>query len=289
MRKLAVTAFLLALVSIASAQDDYTKTIEKWRADHEADLRSEGNWLTVAGLSWLKEGKNTVGAGDTFDVALTDSFTGGKFGEIDFSKGVATLTVEPGVEASSNGQKVTTLVLDSDEKGKPTRVTVGTQTFYLIKRVDKYGIRLKDNNSKARREFKGEHWYKPHPRYKVTATYEQYPQPKDVLIPNVLGTSFKEKAPGLLRFKIAGKQYTLEPVIEDDHLFIIFKDLTSKTTTYGAGRFLYAAMPKNGKVELDFNKAENPPCAFTVFATCPLPPKQNRLNVSIPAGELRNH
>jgi uncharacterized protein (DUF1684 family) len=78
-------------------------------------------------------------------------------------------------------------------------------------------------------------------------------------------------------------------VIEEDHLFIIFRDLTYRTTTYGAGRFLYAPMPKDGKVILDFNKAENPPCAFTAFATCPLPPRGNRLNVSIPAGEKRNH
>lgn len=97
------------------------------------------------------------------------------------------------------------------------------------------------------------------------------------------------KSPGILHLQLNGKPYSLMPVEEGDHLFIIFKDLTGKTDTYGAGRFLYAARPLNGKVELDFNKAENPPCAFTEFATCPLPPPQNRLNVAIPAGEKRYH
>ncbi|HVE56713.1 MAG TPA: DUF1684 domain-containing protein, partial [Pyrinomonadaceae bacterium] len=129
--------------------------------------------------------------------------------------------------------------------------------------------------------------------YKIKAKFEAFDVPKEVLIPNVLGGNFKMKSPGILRFKLNGKKYALEPVLEEgsDKLFIIFRDATSRAETYGAGRFLYAEKAENGKVILDFNKAENPPCAFTSFATCPLPPPQNRLEVEIKAGEKRygNH
>src|SRR5205085_359946 len=135
--------------------------------------------------------------------------------------------------------------------------------------------------------FKGLHWFPIDDSYKVTAIFEQLDTPKEILIPNVLGSSFKMKSPGTLKFKIGGKAYSLQPVEEGDHLFIIFRDLSSKTETYGAGRFLYADKPVNGRVTLDFNKSENPPCAFTSFATCPLPPPQNRLDVAINAGEKR--
>ena len=124
---------------------------------------------------------------------------------------------------------------------------------------------------------------------RVTATLEAYPAPEDVLVPNQIGSTYKYQAPGILKFKLKGKDVSLMPVIEDDHLFIIFRDMTSRSATYGAGRFLYADMPKDGKVVLDFNKAENPPCAYTKFATCPLPPQQNRLTISIPAGEKKYH
>src|SRR5262249_48018564 len=103
---------------------------------------------------------------------------------------------------------------------------------------------------------------------------------------NILGDTQNLKSPGILKFKLNGQEYTLQPLSEDDKLFIIIRDLTSNKATYAASRFLYADAPKDGKVILDFNKAYNPPCAFTAFATCPLPPKENKLSVAIEAGEL---
>ncbi|HEV2842352.1 MAG TPA: DUF1684 domain-containing protein [Chthoniobacterales bacterium] len=279
---------LCALIS-AQAQSDYVKAIEKWRSDEEADLRKETGWLTVAGLFWLKEGINTVGAGPTFDVRLTDNFKGEKFGEIDLKGGVANLKVEDGVESQGDGKDIsTTIQLVSDEKGKPTQIRTGSQTFYLIKREERFGIRLKDSKSKARLEFKGQHWFPIDESYKVTARLEAFPEPKEAMIPNVLGGSFKMKSPGILKFAFKGKEYSLQPVDEGDGtLFIIFRDGSNLNETYSAGRFLYADKPVNGEAVLDFNKAQNPPCAFTPFATCPLPPPQNTLDVEIKAGEKR--
>jgi len=287
-----VFIFLVAFFSLAAtrvaAQTNYAKGIKEWRGERENKLKSEDGWLTVAGLFWLKEGTNSVGAGSGYDIELTENFKG-KFGEIEFKNAAAILKVESGVAAASEGESVSTLELASDEKGKPTVIQTGSQTFYLIKREDRFGIRLKDKNSRERVNFKGLHWFPINKNYKITARFEAFAEPKEVLIPNVLGGNFKMKSPGILKFKIRGKEYSLEPVAEEgsDKLFIIFRDFSSKTETYGAGRFLYAEKPFNGKVTLDFNKAENPPCAFTSFATCPLPPSQNRLDVEINAGEKR--
>jgi len=281
-------AIVLVFVTSARAQTDYVKAVEKWRSDEETDLKKETGWLTVAGLFWLKEGINTVGAGPDFDVRLTDNFKQGKFGEIDFKNGVAALKIESGVEAQSDGKSISTVDLVSDEKGKPTEIRTGSQTFYLIRREDRFGIRLKDSKSKARLAFKGQHWFPIDEGYKVTARFEALPEPKELMVPNVLGGFFKMKSPGILKFALKGKDYSLQPVTEEDgSLFIIFRDGSNLSETYKAGRFLYTDKPVNGEAVLDFNKAENPPCAFTPFATCPLAPPQNSLDVEIKAGEKR--
>jgi uncharacterized protein (DUF1684 family) len=291
MKKSCIILILFAVfaVSVFGQQTTYQDEITKWRADHEAELKTDSGWLTVAGLFWLKDGVNTIGAGSGFDVELTENFKQGKFGEINFQNGKASLKIENGVEALTDGKQVSEIELVSDEKGKPTVIQTGSQTFYLIKREERFGIRLKDKNSKQRSNFTGLKWFPIDEKYKIEATFEAFPEPKEVLIPNVLGGNFKMKSPGILRFKLKGKKYTLDPVTEEgsDELFIIFRDATSRTETYGAGRFLYTAKPLGGKVILDFNKSENPPCAFTSFATCPLPPPQNRLNIKITAGEKR--
>ena len=288
-KKSILLAIVLGFVISARAETDYVKAIEKWRSDREADLKKETGWFTLAGLFWLKEGINTVGAGEGFDVRLTDNFTKGKFGEIDLKNGMVTLKVEEGVESQGDGKGITTNIqMVSDEKGEPTKIRTGSQTFYLIKREERFGIRLKDSQSKARMAFKGLHWFPIDESYKVTARYEAFPEPKEVMVPNVLGGKFKMKSPGSLKFTLKGKEHSLQPVEEDDgKLFIIFSDGSNRSETYKSGRFLYADKPANDEAVLDFNKAENPPCAFTPFATCPLPPPGNSLDVEIKAGEKR--
>jgi hypothetical protein len=284
---LLLAALIVSAVS-GFADDEYAKTIEKWRSEETADLKKPDGWLSLAGLFWLKDGINTVGAGPQYDVRLTSNFKQGKLGEIDFKDGVATLKVEPGVDATCDGKPVSTLALVSDEKGKPTEIRTGSEMFYLIRREDRFGIRLKDNEAQARLTFKGQRWFPVDQTYRVKARLEAFPEPKELIVPNVLGGHFKMKSPGLLKFTLQGKELTLQPVIQDDgSLFIIFRDQSNLKETYAAGRFLDAAKPVDGETVLDFNRAENPPCAFTPFATCPLPPPGNDLAVAVRAGELR--
>jgi uncharacterized protein len=280
---------VLALTVSANAQTDYGKEIEKWRKERETNLTTETGWLTVAGLFWLKDGTNTVGAGEKFDVRLTENFKPAAFGEIQFKDGRAMLNVANGVEAQADGKTISAPVeLVSDEKGKPTEIRTGTQTFYLIKREERFGIRLKDSNSETRRNFKGLHWFPVDESYKVKARLEESPGENELKVPNVLGGFFKMKSPGMLKFTLKGKECSLRPVTEDDGtLFLIFADESNKNETYKAGRFLYAEKAVNGETTLDFNKAENPPCAFTAYATCPLPPPGNSLQVNVEAGEKR--
>jgi len=266
----------------------YEKQILDWRAKYQEKLLADDGWLTVAGLSWLSDGVNTVGTGEGFDVRLTPSFAGTKFGEITLAGDSATLRVDNGVAATVSGRAVTEIEL-SPKEAKPPIVEVGSQSFFLIKREDRIGIRVRDKKNPVRVNFAGLNWYPIDPALRAEATLEPFAEPREILVPNVLGGNFKYKSPGLLVFRIKGKKYTLQPVEEGEKLFIIFRDDTARSETYGAGRFLYAAKPENGKVVLDFNKAENPPCAYTAFATCPLPPQQNRLNVAIKAGEKRFH
>src|SRR5258708_5042180 len=179
---------LAAMPSLAlGPRADYQNDVEKWRSDHQKELLSDDGWLTVAGLFWLKDGVNTVGSGEGYDVQLTPSFKQGKFGEIDFNNGAATLRVAEGVEATSGGKTVTSIDLVSKIRAKPTIVQTGSQSFFLIKREDKYVIRLKDKNNPARTNFHGLKWYPVNPAFSITADFEAFPQPKEVLIPNVLG------------------------------------------------------------------------------------------------------
>jgi uncharacterized protein (DUF1684 family) len=146
---------------------------------------------------------------------------------------------------------------------------------------------LNDKDSEARRRFAGTHWFPVAEQYRVTAKFVPYTPPKKIAVPNILGDVEQDTSPGYVEFTLKGQQLRLDPVTEEDHLFIIFKDQTAGKETYPSGRFLYADMPKNGEVVLDFNQAVDPPCAFTPYATCPLPPPQNHLSIRIEAGELR--
>jgi uncharacterized protein (DUF1684 family) len=199
--------------------------------------------------------------------------------------------VASGVIVKVNGQPATEADLKIDSNNvKPDVLTVGELKLTVIKRSNRIGLRVRHLNSRARREFKGLHWFPIRKSLRVVATFTPFEKPREMTIVNVLGDELKMTNPGLLTFTLNGRTYQLKPVVENDHeLFIIFRDRTAGKSTYPAGRFLYTDLPKEGKVILDFNKAENPPCAFTKFATCPLPPRQNFLPIKIEAGELTYH
>ncbi len=196
-----------------------------------------------------------------------------------------------------DGQPVKEQALLADDADKPSKLTIGTLTIIVIHRDDQFALRVKDLQAPTRVGFHGLRWYEPNATYRVHARWIPYNLPKVLDIPTVLGTTTHMPAPGAAEFAVDGQIVRLEPVLEDPKstdLFFIMRDATSKTTTYGAGRFLYTELPDHGvsqpgEVWLDFNRLVNPPCAFTAYATCPLPPPQNRLGVPIPAGEQRYH
>jgi uncharacterized protein (DUF1684 family) len=275
-------------VSAAAAQPDpaYRQEIQKWREEYEANLKQDNGWLALAGLFWLKEGENRFGSGSVNTIVLPARSAPEVAGMFLFHEGKIMLSPGPGVPLALNGQPIHSQTLvRPDSSGNPDRITLDRLSMIVIQRGARYGIRLWDNGNPARHEFRGAHWFPVKESYRVTATFHAYPQPKMIPILNILGDTEPNPSPGFATFEINGKPCRLEPVLEDNQLFFMFKDATGRNETYPAGRFLYTDLPKNGKVVLDFNKAHNPPCAFTPYATCPLPPRQNKLPAAIEAGE----
>jgi len=256
---------LLAAVS-------YQAEIAEWRQKREASLRRDGGWLTVTGLFWLHAGRNTFGAGAKNDIALPAGPVSA--GVFDLHDGKVTVEMD-------GSRKL--LRPDSDDV-----VNVGRLRLYVIQRSDRYGIRMKDPESAFLRDFHGIEAFPANEEYRVTAKFVA--DPRKIPITNIVGQTEPEESPGSVVFQLHGQEYRLRPVLDDpgsQNLFFIFRDQTSRKETYGAGRFLDTDPPRDGKVVLDFNKAYNPPCAFTPYATCPLPPKENQLAVRIEAGEKR--
>jgi hypothetical protein len=182
--------------------------------------------------------------------------------------------------------------LKDDLSDSTTVLQLGSFRWFIINRDGKYGVRLRDINAPLVKEFKGIDTYPVDEKWKVEAKFELYPEPKVIEIPNIIGSVENDTVKGRLVFTLNGYSYTVDPVSEGNEFFIIFADETNGEETYGAGRFLYTDKPdSHDMVEMDFNKAYNPPCAFTKYATCPLPPKQNYLHIKITAGEKKydNH
>jgi len=260
--------FLLALAA------GYQSEIEEWRRARETRLKAEDGWLSVAGLFWLHEGVNPFGTGKDNEIVLPDGPAKAGTFELRNSK----------VTVSMNGSN-RAIGADSEES-----VKVGRLTLLVIKRGDKFGIRLKDPESAYRRNFHGLEYFPAKEEYRVTARFVA--EPKQTPILNILGQTELSASPGYAVFTLNGTELRLRPILEEPdakQLFYIFKDKTSGKETYPAARYLYSDLPKDGKVTLDFNKAYNPPCAFTDYATCPLPPRENHLAVRVEAGEKKYH
>ena len=273
-----------------SSFDDYRREVEQWRKTSEDRLKSDTGWLTVAGLFWLEEGKTTFGSASTNKIVLPASAPA-QAGFFTRSGKTIGVTILPGVKATLKGQPVTGSIarLQSDENGaasgKEDLLVLGDLTLFVLDRDRKIGIRMRDKNSQYRREFTHRNWFPIKADYRLEAKWVAQPE-RAVKILNMINEYEDYKSSGYAVFKIKGVEHKLEPVLSGNQLFFIFKDKTAGKLTYGAGRFLYADLPKDGKVIVDFNKAYNPPCVFTPYATCPLPPKQNHLAIPIEAGEL---
>jgi len=296
-RLLFIASLAMAFASIACQSQQnvvkvdegaYRQQIEKWHTERAASLTKEDGWLTLVGLFWLKEGENRLGSDPAADIRLPQGKAPQHAGSLRVDKGVVTLVAEPQSGITSAGKPVTSLVLKSDADEEPTVLNLGTLSFYLIKRGDQLGLRVKDKENPARTNFAGLEYFPVDSKWLIASKFEAYNPPKMIPITNVLGMVEDQPSPGRLVFDVAGKTYSLDAISEEGtkELFMIFKDETSGKETYGAGRYLYAdPADAKGIVQLDFNKAYNPPCAFTSFATCPLPPMQNKLALRVEAGE----
>jgi uncharacterized protein (DUF1684 family) len=267
---------------------EHRAEIEKWRARRLESLRKEDGWLSLVGLFWLEHGENRVGSDPSNRVVLPDGKAPRLLCWIDLAGERASVRVAPGGRVTHEGKPIHRLALSSDADGGPTVLRHGTLRFFLIRRGPRLGVRVKDSESEARRNFRGIESFPVDPAWRVAARFEPYDPPRPIAVPNVLGSPTSEISPGAVVFRAMGRTHRLDAVTEtgSEELFLIFGDRTNGEETYGGGRFLYAPRPDaSGRVVVDFNKAYNPPCVFTPYATCPLPPPQNKLPIRIEAGE----
>jgi uncharacterized protein len=285
---LASSVFALLVCLGAADVATYQKSVEQWRQAYEAKLKADDGWLTVSGLFWMHEGDNRFGSAPGNDVVLAFPPMPANAGRFELHDGKTVVHVNPGVPITMGGKPVETAELRADSK--VDRLVLGDLTFFVHASAGRYGIRLKDKNSQLRKDFKGLHWFPVDPAYRFMASFVPYASPRQVEIETSLGDHEKLFVAGYVTFQMDGKEYKLDAEKNDDgSLFIVFRDLTSTKETYQAARFIDTEPPKDGKVEVDFNKAYNPPCAYNPYTTCPLPSAGNRMQVAIPAGEKRYH
>jgi uncharacterized protein len=283
-RFLSFAAAVVLLASSLAADDAYRAGVEKWRRAYEASLRAEDGWLSVAGLYWLHEGENHFGSDPLGDIVLNEPGVPADVGSFDMHDGKIVVRISPGVQVRLKGASVESAAIlpDSDD-----RLVLGGISLLVHRSGERFAVRLKDKNSRFRREFVGLRWFPIDEAYRVTAKFVAYDPPRVVEIQNQAGDMLKIPSPGYAVFTLAGKEYRLEALAEGPNvLSFVFRDLTSGKETYAAARFLDTALPQDGLVVLDFNEAYNPPCAYDPYTTCPLPAAENRLRVRIAAGEM---
>jgi len=267
-------AFVLCTALFAATTSNYADSIRHWQQQRDKSLRSENGWLTLIGLFWLRPGDNTIGSADSNDFVLPKNSAPGRVG---------TLHLEGRTVIFKASDGSTRTLSSADEN--PDLVHAGSISFFVIERSGKLGVRVKDSASATLKNFQGMKYFAINPALHFEAKF--IADPKKIPILSVLGQTDMEDSPGVVEFTYQSRQYRLRPIFEGKTLFFLFKDPTNKTETYQAGRMLNTPLPQNGKVDLDFNRSYNPPCTFTAYATCPLPPKENTLPFPVEAGEMR--
>jgi len=295
-----IFAGLLLAASLLAQDGSFERETAAWRTQHTSDLLKPDGWLSLVGLEWLQPGDNSVGFAPESKIHL--------------SKGPAHLAVlhlegddvtlnppaggfPPDFLVSGAPARPQSLRAEGNKDKFVPRMTIGDLTLYVIRRESRFALRIKDAHSPSIKGFHGLKWYPPNEAYRVTAKWIPYTPYKTITLATLVGTSYDQPVPGVAEFTLAGKTWRLEPVLEDPavaKLFFILRDTTSTTTTYAATPVLYTGFPSNGldkpgELVLDFNRLENPPCAYTPYSTCPLPPPGNRLPIPLPVGEQRYH
>lgn len=266
---------------------EYISGIKKWRESRIENLKKENGWLNLAGLFWLKEGENKFGSDKSNHIIFPEGKSPGFMGSFFLKDSIVTMKINEGVEVFlENSEQVFEIILKDDQQKGTTILNHASLRWNLIKRGERYGIRLRDLDAELVKNFPGIESYPVNDDWRIEAAFESYDPPKEIDIPNVIGTVEKGISPGALVFEKDGTRYRLDVTDSGRSYFLIFADLTNGKETYGAGRFLSVdKADSTGRIYIDFNKSYNPPCAFTKFATCPLPPAQNHLKIEITAGE----
>jgi uncharacterized protein len=264
----------------------HEEEVLKWREDRVHRLTGADGWLSVVGLAWLQDGENPVGSAPENRVHLPRGPA--HVGTIRVKEGAAVATFDAGSGVTRDGKPVSALDLQDDSVGEPTVLRLSSLAFYVIRRGGRLAVRIKDQDSPARKAFTGIESFPVDLRWRVRARFVPSPSERSVHVPTVLGMTETYQVPGSVEFDHEGHALRLEAFLEEGEtdLFLVFGDLTNRSETYGGGRYLYATrLDEQGVVIVDFNKAYNPPCVFTPFATCALPLPENRMPIRIEAGE----
>lgn len=287
MRKVAI-ALAFAIGLPAAADDDaWRQAVLDWREQRAESLQAPGGWLSLVGLYWLSEGLNRVGSAPDNDIRLGAGPE--HVGGIHLEDGKPRFCRAPGSDVRIGGEERECAVLLTDAAENPTEVTFGSLTFYVIDREGNLGLRVKDSRADTRLDFRGLDYFPLDPDWRVEARFEPFDEARVIEVPDVSGIVQKMPSPGRVVFERDGRTHRLDAIRYEgsDEFFLILADRTNGKRTYGGGRYLYTPLPDDaGNVTVDFNKAYSPPCVFTAYATCPLPPPQNRLDLAIEAGEL---
>jgi uncharacterized protein (DUF1684 family) len=282
---------MIVFLSMAQQSNkEYKKEIERWDAERLESVKSPTGWVNLAGLFWLKNGKNNFGSASTNELVFPNNGFPSLLGTFELQDEKVKWITASGNEVWYKKSKVDEMeVFNIDSMTSPT-LSYSTYRWNIIKREDKIGVRFRDLNNPALAALTHINRFDANPKWKINA-YLEPSSFSTVAITNVLGQTYQQASPGKIVFEVEDKTYKLDAVEEGPKLLqVIFDDETNGIESYPSGRFLYVTRPgADGKVVIDFNKAFNPPCAFSPFATCPLPPKQNILPIRIEAGEKTIH
>lgn len=266
--------------------DPYETELKTFHQERLARLKAKNGWLSLVGLFWLEEGDNTFGKSEEADFMLEVNDAPPLIGTFNFKDGEVRFKAVEGIAVSAGGEAVEDLVLQADNTGKPTILSHGSLSWFIIKRGNKMGLRVRDANSPRIAQLTHIDTFPVNKKWRIDARFEQYDSPRPIKTPTVLGTIEEEPSPGVLVFNVKGKDFKLHPIGDSGNLFIVFGDESNTVETYGGGRFLTVKKPDaDGKTIIDFNKAVNPPCMFSPYATCPMPPQENILPFPVYAGE----
>jgi uncharacterized protein (DUF1684 family) len=264
---------------------EYQQKLDEWRQQAEKTLRAPDGWLSVAGLFWLSEGNNSFGSDPSNDIVLPESAPA-YAGAFVVNNHEVRLAPAADIELTQNGQAPNGEVLRSSATGKPDIIELGDLQLFVHQSGSRLAIRLRDPNNPVRLNFAGRKWFEADEEWVIKAEFVAYEPAKILQVPNIVGDISEQESPGFVRFSVDGVSYQLDATAgANGGLFLHFHDQTAGKGSYPGGRFLFTKAPHDGKVELDFNRAVNPPCAVTAYATCPAILPQNRLALSVTAGE----